>query len=289
MTSPAEPAAREGRRPPATAGAGSLMQISDPHFGTERPGAVDALVRLVARQRPALVVLSGDITQRATVAQFSAARAFCERLPSTPVVAVPGNHDIPLWAAWARLLWPYRRYEAAFGAACDVERSVGDWHVIALNTTRPWRHKHGEVSTRQVADTAARLRAAPASAVKVVVTHQPVAVPLASERRNQLRGGAAAIEAWHAAGADLVLGGHIHLPYALQLCPPPRPLWAVQAGTALSSRVRQDHLNSVTELLATPPAAGGARHCIVRFWEWTAGQPDFVARDDVSLPMAPAG
>lgn len=42
-----------------------LLQISDTHFGTEQPPVVEALVALATQQRPEIVVLSGDITQRA--------------------------------------------------------------------------------------------------------------------------------------------------------------------------------------------------------------------------------
>jgi 3',5'-cyclic AMP phosphodiesterase CpdA len=64
-----------------------LLQISDPHFGTEQPPVVEALVALAQQQRPDLLVLSGDITQRARPAQFRAARAFMDRL-GAPVLAV---------------------------------------------------------------------------------------------------------------------------------------------------------------------------------------------------------
>jgi hypothetical protein len=91
-----------------------LLQISDPHFGTEQAEVVEALVMLARQQRPDLLVLSGDITQRARPAQFRAARAFTDRL-GAPVLAVPGNHDMPLFDLWARLRRPYGRYIAAFG------------------------------------------------------------------------------------------------------------------------------------------------------------------------------
>ncbi|MCY7314432.1 MAG: metallophosphoesterase [Rubrivivax sp.] len=263
---------------------GGLLQISDPHFGTEQPGAADALVRLVAQRQPVLVVLSGDITQRATATQFAAARQFVQRLAPAPVLAMPGNHDIPLFALWARVLQPYGRYEKAFGPARDVEFAAGHWHVVALNTTRPWRHKHGEVSARQIAQTAARLRAAEPAAIKIVVTHQPVALPVSTDPRDRLRGAPAALAAWHAAGADLVLGGHIHLACVMPLFAPPRPMWAVQAGTALSTRVRSGMLNSVTELLVRPGDAD--RSCVVRFWEWAPGQRDFKPQAAVTLPLA---
>src|SRR5512139_230131 len=95
-----------------------LLQVSDPHFGTEQAVVVDALAALARQQRPDLVVLSGDITQRARPAQFRAARAFADRLGAA-VLAVPGNHDIPLFDLWTRLRRPYARYMAAFGT--DLE------------------------------------------------------------------------------------------------------------------------------------------------------------------------
>jgi hypothetical protein len=60
-----------------------------------------------------------------------------------------------------------------------------------------------------------------------------------------LRGHPAALRAWSAAGADLVLGGHIHLPYTLAQQGLARRLWVVQAGTAVSSRTRPGVPNSV--------------------------------------------
>ena len=64
-----------------------LLQISDTHFGTEQPHVVEALVALAAQQRPDVVVLSGDITQRARPAQFRAAKDFVDRL-GAPVLAM---------------------------------------------------------------------------------------------------------------------------------------------------------------------------------------------------------
>jgi 3',5'-cyclic AMP phosphodiesterase CpdA len=42
-----------------------LLQVSNPHFGTEQPHVIEALAALAARQRPDVIVLSGDITRRA--------------------------------------------------------------------------------------------------------------------------------------------------------------------------------------------------------------------------------
>ena len=150
---------------------GGLLQVSDPHFGTEQPKSVDALVRLVARRRPALVPLSGDVTQRATVAQFAAARAFVDRLLPVPVPAIPGNDDIPLFDLWSRLRRPYACHETALGPVRDHEFIDAGWHLLMLDTKRWWRHKNGEVSQEQLESTRQRLLATPPGVLKVVVTH----------------------------------------------------------------------------------------------------------------------
>ena len=224
-----------------------VLHISDTHFGTEQPPVVEALVALAAQQRPDVVVLSGDITQRARPAQFRAAKACVERL-GAPVLAIPGNHDIALFDLWARLTRPYARFSAVFGADLEPVHASPDWLVVGVNTTRARRHRHGEVSAAQIERVARLLANASPRQLRVVVVHQPVAVPLDNERHNLLRGHAQATRAWAAAGADLVLGGHIHLPFTLPLDGLARRLWAVQAGTAVSARTRSGVPNSVNIL-----------------------------------------
>lgn len=239
-----------------------ILHISDTHFGTEQAPVVQALIALAARERPSLVVLSGDITQRARPAQFRAALAFVERL-GAPVLAVPGNHDIPLLALWQRVAQPYARHRAAFGPEVEPLHEDEALLVLGVNTTRAWRHVHGEVSLRQVERVAARLARAQAGQLRVVVVHQPIAVAREEDRVHRLRGHAEALRQWAAAGADLVLGGHIHLPYVLPLNELPRPLAVVQAGTAVSRRVRPGVPNSVN-LLRWEAAA---RRCLVEQWD----------------------
>lgn len=250
-----------------------LMQISDPHFGTEQPPVVEALVTLARQQRPDLLVLSGDITQRARPAQFQAARAFMDRL-GAPVLAVPGNHDIPLFDLWTRLRRPYARHIAAFGSDLEPLHSSPDLMVVCVNTTRAWRHKHGEVSALQIDRVARTLAAAGAAQLRVVVVHQPVVVTRAEDVPNRLRGHAAALQRWSAAGADLVMGGHIHLPYVMALHGLARPMWAVQAGTAVSSRVRKGVPNSVNLLRWGANSSAGC--CLIEQWDFSTADRAFV-------------
>jgi 3',5'-cyclic AMP phosphodiesterase CpdA len=249
-----------------------LLQVSDPHFGTERAPVMEALAALARAQRPDLLVLSGDITQRARPAQFRAARAFADRL-GAPMLAVPGNHDIPLFDLWARLRHPYARYAAAFGDDLEPVHRSAELLVLGVNTTRPWRHKHGELSAAQIERVARLLADATTGQLRVVVVHQPAAVDRPGERGNLLRGHAAALARWAAAGADLVMGGHIHLPY---VAAPPglsRPLWVVQAGTAVSTRVRDGVPNSVNLLRWGSGSAPGC--CRIERWDYARDEGAF--------------
>jgi 3',5'-cyclic AMP phosphodiesterase CpdA len=257
-----------------------LLQISDSHFGTEQAPVVEALARLAGRQRSDVIVLSGDITQRARPAQFRAARAFTDRL-GAPVLAVPGNHDIPLFDLWARLRRPYARHAAAFGDDLEPVYSSPGLKVVCVNTTRAWRHKHGEISGSQVERVARLLAGAGAAQLRVVVVHQPVAVQRPEDEPDLLRGHAAALKSWAVAGADLVMGGHIHLPYVMALRGLARPMWAVQAGTAVSSRVREGAPNSVN-LLRWGGADSPRGCCLIERWDFSAGSQDFV-RAEVSV------
>ena len=249
-----------------------LLQISDTHFGTEQGAVVEALGTLAQQQRPDVVVLSGDITQRARTAQFRAARSFVDRLGAA-VLAVPGNHDIPLFDLWARLRSPYGRYSAAFGTDLEPVHRCAELLVVGVNTTRPWRHKNGEVSALQVDHVARLVAHADPAQLRVVVVHQPLAVTCAEDEPNRLRGHAAAVQRWAEAGADLVMGGHIHLPYVMPLQGLSRPLWVVQAGTAVSSRVRDGMPNSVNLLRWGADAA--PRCCLVEQWDYTTDHRAF--------------
>ena len=224
-----------------------LLQVSDTHFGTEQPAVVDALVALAAQLKPTLTVLSGDITQRARPAQFQAARDFVSRL-GVPVIAIPGNHDIPLFNLLARLRAPYARHQAVFGNDLEPAHSSHDLLVLCVNTTRAYRHKHGEVSSAQIEQIEAQLSRATAQQLRIVVAHQPMAVQRPEDAVHLVRGHAQALQRWASAGADIVLGGHIHLPYVQALNNLAQPMWVVQAGTAVSSRVRRGVPNSVNVL-----------------------------------------
>jgi 3',5'-cyclic AMP phosphodiesterase CpdA len=268
-----------------------LLHMSDPHFGTERPDVMRALAMLVRTERPGALVLSGDITQRATRSQFARARAFVDSLAIPGLLAIPGNHDIPLFALSTRMLAPYSRYSAAFGDDLEPVVDLPDFLVVGVNTTRWYRHENGAASAEQAERAARRLAKGSARQLRIVVVHQPVAVTREEDHKNLLVGREDAVRIWAEAEADLVLGGHIHLPFVLPLHEgagaPARRMWCVQAGTALSTRVRAGAPNSVN--LIRFEGGDGERRCTVEQWDWRAGDERFRRTRVHSLALATHG
>ncbi|HXG53046.1 MAG TPA: metallophosphoesterase [candidate division Zixibacteria bacterium] len=264
-----------------------IFQVSDTHFGTEQPHVVEALVRLARERRPDAVVMSGDITQRARRRQFQAALAFVERLAAPATLVLPGNHDIPLFNLAARLFRPYGNYCRAFGSDLEPVLESPDFLVVGVNTTRPRRHKIGEVSAAQIARVAERLRAAKDEQLRIVVTHQPVHVIQPADEKSLLRGSERAVRAWADAGAELVMGGHIHLPYVTPLFERfsglTRKVWIVQAGTAVSSRLRYHRANSVN--LIGYRRDEKPRRCTVERWDYDLGSGRFEPGERAELEL----
>ncbi|HSI46559.1 MAG TPA: metallophosphoesterase [Methylophilus sp.] len=226
-----------------------ILHLSDTHFGTEQPAVTAALLQLAQEVRPDIAILSGDVTQRARAAQFNAARNFLDTLAAPVKLVIPGNHDIPLFNIFARVFNPYGNFRRVFGKELAPHFSNQDTLVIGVKTTRRWRHADGEVSAKQIRRVSRQLQNASQDKLRIVFVHQPVYVERESDKANLLHGHKKAIEAWSAAGADMILSGHIHLAYIRNLEEKfqnvTRPFWVVSAGTAVSKRIREGKPNSV--------------------------------------------
>ena len=214
-----------------------LAHISDPHFGTEDPPVCTALTRDLLREAPDLVVLTGDVTQRARTGEFLAARAFLDGLAPLPVLALPGNHDLPLFDLFVRFSAPYGRFLRYISPSlCPIwqKRELG---ILGINSTRLLRHKHGDLPMELIDEVARELERMP-QRFKVVALHHPLTVLGGGDRNNRVRHAEEAIGRWSEAGADLFLGGHIHLPSCVAGGHPRKQTVFVQAGTSVSTRRR---------------------------------------------------
>ncbi len=224
----------------------TIVHGSDLHFGKPHdPEAAEAFVEAVRGEDPALIVLSGDFTQRAKVREFEAAAAFLERLPPVPRVVTPGNHDVPLYRVIERILDPFRNYRAVFGEALDTVTRVPGVTAVALNTAAPRRAiVNGRIDRDQVAFARRHFAEAPGGDLRVLVAHHHLAPAPDYEGDSPLPGAREALDAFESMGVDMVLGGHLHRAYignSLDVYPGEdrdRGIVIVQSGTTTSRRGR---------------------------------------------------
>ena len=220
----------------------TIIHLSDLHFGRVDPPILAPLVRYIHAAKPDLVVVSGDLTQRARTAQFLAARAFLDQVPF-PLLVVPGNHDIPLYNLVARFARPLQKYCRYLCADLSPFFRDSEIAVAGLNTARSLTTKYGRLNPAQIGRLRDRFRRIEGEITKVVVTHHPFDLPPGYADRRQLVGGAqAAMAAMAECGVDLLLSGHLHVTHTVLTAGRYRltgySALVVQAGTATSTRGR---------------------------------------------------
>jgi 3',5'-cyclic AMP phosphodiesterase CpdA len=251
----------------------TLVHMSDLHFGRVDPGLLQPLIDRVKGIGPDLVVVSGDLTQRARSAQFKQAREFLDEL-SVPRIVVPGNHDVPLHNIFARFFRPlqkYRRYITTEMEPFFVDDEIA---VLGLNTARSLTIKNGRINESQLERVRAQLSPLPASVTKIVVTHHPLDLPQ-DHGGNALVGRARMAMALFAqCGVDLLLAGHLHVGQtgntAARYAIPGHAALVVHAGTATSTRGR-GQANSFNVIRINRPTI------VVERWEWISAAATFVA------------
>jgi len=191
----------------------TIVHVSDLHFGRVDPALLGPLRRTIERIGPDLVVVSGDLTQRARAGQFREARRFLASLPG-PRLVVPGNHDVPLWNVVARFFFPYAGYRRAVSDDLEPTYVDDEIAVFGVNTAHGFTTKHGKVGAAQLGRLRARLAEVRGAQVKILVMHHFTA-ELA------------------ALGVDVLVAGHAHATRVQAGAP-----LMVEAGTATSRRTR---------------------------------------------------
>jgi 3',5'-cyclic AMP phosphodiesterase CpdA len=201
---------------------------------------LEPLIATAWEIKPQLVVVSGDLTQRARSQQFKEARTFLDRLPS-PQIVVPGNHDVPMHNVYKRFAHPLDKYKRFITDDLAPFYADEEIAVLGLNTARSLTIKDGRINEEQIANIHERLCAFSADVTKIIVTHHPFDLPEGSNA--DLVGRASlAMEAIARCGADVLLAGHLHVSHTGQSSARYKiaghSALVVSAGTATSWRVR---------------------------------------------------
>src|SRR3546814_2909036 len=229
-----------------------MAHLSDVQFGRHDPAVVAALETCLIERRPELVVVSGDFTQRARIDQYEEACAFVDRLEAggLPVLGVPGNHDVPLYDVVRRFVRPLSRYRRY------IDEELCPWFeserlaVLGINTARSLTIKDGRINRDQMRIIRDRFNAVPEAKTRILVTHHPLfAMPIGEEEGLTKRVGRHedALLAVADAGVHILLAGHFHRSYvrsARDMVENAGPALVIQAGTATSTRLRADEVQS---------------------------------------------
>src|ERR1051326_2973271 len=219
----------------------TIIQLSDLHFGRTNPVIVESLREFILAAKPNVVVVSGDLTQRAKKQEFSQAQEFLSAFDCTKII-VPGNHDVPLYNLWARFKNPDRHFKKFIDPLLEPFYIDQEMAIIGLNTSRSLVWKSGRVNANQLEHVKQKLQQLDSRLVKIIVTHHPLQ---SLRNKNILRD-------FLLAGANIFLSGHLHKglteDFEHTVKEKTHKALLVQAGTATSVRYRGE-LNSFNVLL----------------------------------------
>jgi 3',5'-cyclic AMP phosphodiesterase CpdA len=221
-----------------------LFHVSDVHFGAEDPAAIAWFDQCVAAEKPDAVIMTGDLTMRATKREFERGGDWLRSL-GVPVTLEVGNHDIPYyWDPFRRIFAPYQRY-AAVEQMIERPLELPGVTIVPLKTTARaqwrWNWSKGRVGQGSLRRALALIADAPKGNLVFVAAHHPL-IEGGTTGTARTRYGDEALTALAEAGAHAVLSGHVHDPFDIPVDREGRTVRMIGAGT-LSKRTR-----------GTPPA-----------------------------------
>lgn len=218
--------------------------ITDLHFGRLTDGIEASLLNDLHEQKPDLILIGGDVTQRGFSSQYRECQKFLANLPAEWLCII-GNHDVPAWNLFERFTNPYAQYRKFIAHEMNPTWVNDQVAVLGLNSARrmmrDWAWEQGEISDKQI--TAAHdFFAQHADKTRILMVHHPLTHPPTTPTRLLVRNYQNALEGFANAGADIICTGHLHLASVWDgksLVPGrEKPLWLLQGGTAMCDRLR---------------------------------------------------
>lgn len=223
-----------------------IAHLSDIHFGAHDPKVVSAAEAWLQQAQPDLVIISGDLTQRARLQQFRDASAWLNRLRAAGMrlLVIPGNHDVPLYDVIRRFAAPLRRYKRYISNDLCPWYEDAEVAILGINTARSLTIKDGRINHEQMRLLRERFAAVATEKTRILVTHHPLfAMPIGKggELSEAVGRHEDAVAAARQAGIHIALAGHFHRTYAeaaQKMVADAGGALVIQAGTATSTRLR---------------------------------------------------
>ena len=242
-----------------------IAHISDIHFGREEPAVIEGLLTSLQRLNPDLVVISGDLTQRATDEEYRKGADFLQRL-AWPHIIIPGNHDLSATHLIERFTSPWDKWQQYIQPETEPVLHAKGYSLIGVNTARAagWYFdwSRGQINQTQVKRVQDTLQVVPAQNLRIVIAHHPFWLPEQAEYRDVVSGRDKAIAGFKQANVDMILSGHIHMAYTHIL----QGIIVSHAGTTFSNRLLEGHPNSFNVI------RGNRKQLTIEFMEWNGQQ-----------------
>lgn len=268
----------------------TILHASDLQCGRPYlPHAAEALIRFARSLAPDVVVISGDLTQRAKAREFRTAADLLRRLPSVPTIVTPGNHDVPVYRVWERALAPYRSWRAGVSPDLDTVTRVDGATFVALNSTAPWRAVvGGRIDAWQIDYAREAFATSESGEVRALVVHHHFVPTPDGTGGSPLPGAAHLVRSFESMQVDFVLGGHVHRTHVrtsrdlVDGTGEGVPLIACGTTTSRRGRGPEQGANSFNVVRVLPKALEIQPHVM------SDGADGFVPMDPIVLPRGRA-
>jgi Icc protein len=184
-----------------------IAHISDLHFASSLfvKSYADNVALIIKRERPDLLVVTGDLTTDGYIPEFEAAKLFLDSLEVEDKLIIPGNHD-------ARNLG-YTIFEELIGPRFPCFRN-DEITILGIDSTEP-DVDDGHVG-REHYDSIRNAFSGPGVRV-LALHHHLIPIPGTGRERQIPTDAGDLLGLCKEAGVDIVLSGHKHLPWIWNL------------------------------------------------------------------------
>lgn len=221
-----------------------IAHLSDPHFGAHDPQVVEAVASTLRRLRVQAVIVSGDFTMSGRRWEYRLARDWLKGLPG-PTLIIPGNHDIPKVNQLVdRFFDPLRRYRHYLSPETDPRLELPEGLALGFNSSRPFGWyldwSRGRLGAAQLDRLRTGYREVSAGGLRIAVFHHPT-IALPKNRRALVAPLPEIKQALSDGRVDVVLGGHFHQSYLMELPGMENTPWQTvvsQVSTVTSTRLQ---------------------------------------------------
>jgi len=218
----------------------SIIQFADIHFGVEDQEAMGCVKATIAKLKPDLILICGDITQNGSDEEFKAAQGWIKTLDG-PKLITPGNHDTPMYGVIERLTRPFAKYNKWIAPLSLPYFTNEDVTILPYNSARGWLFGFdwslGAVNLKDLANLTDEMKRLSQGGVEIIMAHHPMIYPTLSPLQKHTKNGEKTLEYLSHRNVDIVLTGHIHVPFAIERHPNETEVISIGAGT-LSRRRR---------------------------------------------------